>query len=180
MKTILKGLSRQKIAGPKEVAHKKIRLHLLLSLLLLLILFACGSDEDNANSDSLGIGINDPTHTGSHTLSSREEILTIGGFVYESPLGKDTESVCQCIGFACFFDPQCTTFYVPRVDVTVTNKTTGGSSRATIAYSREAPEESSYRWSASVSLMVGENRIVASADDGSGNRGSDDLLVINP
>lgn len=166
------------LPSSNEVARKKLWLQILLPLLLLLPLTACGSDDDDA--ESLGIGINDPTATGAHTLSSRQEALTVGGFVFESPLGKTTETACNCIGFACFFDPQCITVNVPRVEVTVANQTNGASSWATIAFNPDAASETSYRWSASVSLAVGENRIVARADDGEGNRGSDELKVVNP
>lgn len=156
-------------------------LQIVLALLLLVLAAACGSDSDSdGEAGSLPILIDTPTTADSHMLSVRETSLVMGGSVSESPLGKSTETVCNCAGFQCFFDPQCVTVSVPRVGVIVTNQTTGESFGGIIAFSSQTPGETIYRWSASVTLAVGENHISATADDGAGNQGSDAVIVANP
>lgn len=152
---------------------------LIVSCLLLAV--SCGSQTDgDAGPGPLSISIITPTAAESQTLSARETSLVIGGSVSESPRGKATEAACNCVGFQCFFDPQCITVYVPRVHVTVTNQANGESSRATLAFNSSAQDEKIYQWTASISLAAGQNRIVATADDGAGNQGSDAVVLANP
>lgn len=68
----------------------------------------------------------------------------------------------------------------PEVPIIVANQTNGRSSGASIAYNPKVREETFYLWSASVSLAAGDNRVVARADDGGGNQGSDALRVNKP
>lgn len=160
---------------------------IVFSTCFALFLISCGGDggggETLPGAGSLGIGIDDPGDTGILTLASREESLTVEGFVSESPLGKHSETGCFC-GFACLYYPYSSgcyyTAYWPRVTVTLSNQTINNSSFAGIADDPDAPSEAFYRWSASIPLVVGENRIVVRADDGNGNWGSDALRVINP
>lgn len=149
-------------------------------------LLGCGGGDGGEDWDSinpLGIGIDDPTDSGGLTLPSHVETLIVGGFVLESPYGKNSETGCFC-GLACLeypYNPGCYyTMYWPGVDVTVTNQTNGEAILASIDYDCNAPRETSYRWTASIPLVVGTNRILARSDDGMGNRGSDVLTVSNP
>jgi hypothetical protein len=86
----------------------------------------------------------------------------------------------QLLWFRLFFDPQCFTVYVPRVRVTLSNQDTGESLPANIFFSTNATHETWYQWSATVSLVFGDNRLMVVADDGAGARGRGDLLVRNP
>jgi hypothetical protein len=153
---------------------------LLLILLLSLPLISCGSDESEPEIAPLTISIDTPSQNGILVLSTHEESLALGGNVAESPLGKKTTTVCNCYGFGCFFDPQCFTVYVPRVRVTLTNQDTGESLPANISFSTNATNETWYQWSATVSLVFGDNRLMVVADDGAGAQGRGDLLVRNP
>ncbi|WP_027715994.1 hypothetical protein [Desulfuromonas sp. TF] len=165
---------------------------ILASTLLALILsvYACGGGgggdggEDEVIIDTLEMAIDDPSDSDSLTLPSHAEVLVVGGYALESPYGKiKGETGCFC-GFACLeypYSPECYyTRYSARVDVIVTNQTTGETIFALIYADQKAPSESSYRWSVSVPLVVGTNQIVADADDGMGYRGSDVLIVSNP
>jgi len=157
----------------------------LVGTIFMVFLAGCGGDGggDEGGGNTLGINIDDPSDSGVLTLTGRKEALTVAGFVMESPYGKSSDSGCFC-GFACLeypFSPGCYyTRYRTGVVVTVTNQTNGESVLAHIDEDMLAPSESSYRWSASLPLVVGTNRIVARVDDGMGNRGSDVLSVSNP
>jgi hypothetical protein len=152
---------------------------IVFAFVLLVLAAACGSGSNDGSASS-SILIDTPTAADSYTLSARETSLSISGSVSESPLGQITQTACNCVGFQCFFDPQCVTVSSPRVAVTVTNQTTGESFPGIISFNSQAPSETSYRWTATVSLVVGENRITATADDGQGIHGNDVVIIANP
>lgn len=167
--------SRPRTAGPMTVVR------LLLLLLAGLLAGSCGAGDDGSGAPggTLQIDINIPTST-SISLGSRTSSIDVGGSVSESPYGKVEGTVCNCVGFGCFFDPQCTTMYYPRVDVTVQNTATGQYTIATLLYNTSSPGESGYAWHAAVSLVPGSNRVVAQASDGRGYQGSDSITIQNP
>jgi hypothetical protein len=117
------------------------------------------------------------------TLPSHKKALIVIVYVLESPFGEISRTGC-CCGLGCLepiYAPVCyDTLYWPRVDVTVTNKANSESVLASIYHDSDAPSETSYRWTASIPLAVRNNRIVARADDGMGNQGSDVFIVNNP
>lgn len=167
---------RQRIAGAVNVVR------LLFLLLVALLIGSCGSEDGLSGSGGiLQIYINSPTASATYTLGSATSSIYIGGYVSESPYGKVQETACNCVGFGCLFgDPQCSTMYYPRVDIFVQNTATGQTIAATLSYSTSSPDESGYSWSATVSLISGNNLIVAQASDGRGYQGSDSITIQNP
>lgn len=160
-----------------------------LSLFLLIVVSvvsgaSCGGfDDDDPEANpggTLQISITNPVTAETHTLSGSAENISIGGTVSESPYGKVKETVCNCVGFGCLSDPQCTTMYFPRVDVTVQNSATGETVNATLNYNSYAQNETSYSWHATISLAHGTNSLVSNASDGKGYAGSDSITIINP
>ncbi len=168
-------LFRQRTGGAMTAVRQ------LFLLLVFLLAGSCGTEDGSGTiGGTLLIDISIPSASVTYTLPSSAGSIEVGGYVSESPYGKVQESVCNCAGFACFFDPQCTTMYFPRVDVTVQNLETGQSVAATLSNNSYSQSESGYSWHATVSPVGGNNRVTAQASDGIGYQGSDSITIQNP
>lgn len=143
---------------------------------------SCGRDDDGPEiiRGFLQIDISTPSYSEVYSTGSEISSIQVGGTVSESPYGKVQETVCNCAGFACFFNPDCTTMYFPRVNVTVRNLETGQSVAATLPNSSYSQSGSGYTWEATIPLVSGSNRINAEASDGMGFSGSDSITIENP
>ncbi len=164
---------------------------LLLILLLLLPFMYGGCSGNSGRTDPLvpkgsgWITIENPTQGESYTLLTEEiTLIRIDGSVFGSPYGKIPDQACDCIGWEClarYPDINCWTVYWPRVDVTVTNLTTDQTTNGHIYYQdRLNPYENPQKWYGDVSLVTGENRIIATADDGMGNSAGDLIVITAP
>lgn len=153
----------------------------LFLLIVMVVIFSvsCGSDDGGTSGGVLDISINYPAAQ-TFTLNSPAADIDIGGTVSESPYGKVEGTVCNCVGFGCLIDPQCSTLYFPRVDVTILNSTTGQTVDAKLDYNSSAQSETVYSWHATVPLAPGTNNLVSNASDGMGYAGSDSITIINP
>lgn len=167
---------------------------IFLPILLLLLPFmygGCGGSSGRpdplVSKGSGWITIENPTQGESYTLLTEEiTLIRIDGSVFGSPYGKIPDQACNCFGFGCLFkyaygELECWTVYWPRVDVTVTNLTTDQTTSGHIYYQDPRnPYENTQKWYGDVTLVTGENRIIATADDGMGNSAGDLIVITAP